>query len=559
MGLLGQKKQLSVRGASASSSGTETSNLRPYQIEKLAPCMNRCPNQTNIRGIITTIAQAEKKEISYEQAFLKSWEIISDKNPFPAVCGRVCPHPCEEECNRKGKDSPVAINNIERFVGDWALENKFQLGKLSDEKNPEKIAVIGAGPAGLSCAYQLSRRGYDVTVFEAFSKPGGMLRYGIPDYRLPQDILDKEIERIKALGVDIKCGISVGVDIEYSYLQSEYDAIFVGIGAHKGKTLGLEGEDAPNVYTGTDFLNKVNSGKSVEIGDKVVVIGGGDTAIDAARVAKRHGASDVRIVYRRTRTEMPAIEEEITGAEEEGIIIEYLSAPIEIMKKGELVSAIKCLKMELGEPDSSGRRRPVPIPGSEYLTEISCLIPAISQEPDFEHLKNLKNGKDWIKIAQDGSTNLEKTYSGGDDIELGLVTIAIAQGRIAAETIHSKFRGLIPKEVLNGSVILYDKMALAFYEEKKRNVNVVLPPDERLLNPDAEVSYTLTRDEVIDEAKRCMSCGFCFDCGTCWSLCQDQAIKKPQTHGEPYIFKLELCQGCKKCAEQCPCGYLEMK
>jgi len=559
MGLLGQKKQLNVKGFSGSSSNKDVSDLRPYQIEKIAPCMNKCPNKTNIRGIITTIAQAEKKEISYEDAFKKSWEIISEKNPFPAVCGRVCPHPCEEDCNRNGKDEPLAINNIERFIGDWAIENNFELQKINEEIFHEKIAVIGSGPAGLSCAYQLARRGYNVTVFEAFGKAGGMLRYGIPDYRLPQRVLDKEIERITALGVEIRCNTIIGKDIEYSKLQNDYDAIFVGIGAHKGKTLSLDGENAPNVLTGVQFLNIINSGDVVEIGDNVVVVGGGDTAIDAARVAKRLGAGEVTVLYRRTRNEMPAIEEEITGAEEEGIKIEYLAAPVELIKKNNLVESIKCIRMELGEPDASGRRRPVPVKDSEFNLSISFLIPAISQGPDFELLSELMDGREWVKINEKGLTGIDKTYSGGDDVELGLVTIAIAQGRFAAEAMHDKFRGLIPKELSDEKVILYDKMASSYFEEKKRNNTTFLTPVERLAHPFSEVNFTLSQEEVIDEAKRCMSCGFCFDCGTCWSLCQDQAIKKPQIHGEPYIFKFELCQGCKKCAEQCPCGYLEMK
>lgn len=547
-----------LRSASAGSSSVESSPLRPVHIPKTPPCQNKCPSGNKIREILCTISQSEGAERSYHESYEKAWQILSETSPFPAVCGRVCPHPCELDCNREHKDGAVSINNVERFLGDYALEHDFKYQKLTDETYPEKVAVIGAGPAGLSCAYQLARRGYSVTVFEAFNKPGGMLRYGIPDYRLPTDILDKEIKRIEDFGVEIKCNQIIGKDLPYHKLQEDFDAIFVGIGAHKGKLLGIPNEDAKNVFTGTEFLNKINSGEKVEVGDKVLVVGGGDTAIDAARVSRRLGA-DVTVVYRRTRTEMPAIEEEIVGAEEEGIKLEFLAAPIEFEKNGDLISKMKCQKMELGEPDESGRRRPVPIADNFFYIDTSTVIAAISQEPDFEGMENLHEGKDWIKINKDGSTNVDKTFAGGDAIELGLATIAISQGRMAAETIHNKFRGIELKPEEKIPVIPYDKIILDYYESKLRNEPFKMPPEERLKELGLEISSTLTEEQVIAEAMRCMSCGSCFDCGTCWSYCQDQAIVKPVRKYEPYKFKLDFCNGCKKCAEQCPCGYIEMR
>ncbi|RKY99403.1 MAG: glutamate synthase, partial [Ignavibacteriae bacterium] len=344
-----------LRGSSVGGSSLESSSLRPVFVEKTAPCKNNCPSGNKIREIITTISQSEGAERTNHESFEQAWNILTETSPFPSVCGRVCPHPCEDDCNRIEKEGAVGINNIERFLGDYAIENNFQFQRLTEESHSEKIAVIGAGPAGLSCAYQLVRRGYKVTVFEAFSKPGGMLRYGIPDYRLPTEILDKEIGRIEDFGVEIKCNHIIGKDTPYEDLQKNYDAIFVGIGAHKGKLLGIPNEDATNVFTGTEFLNKINSGETIEVGDKVLVVGGGDTAIDAARISRRLGA-EVTVVYRRTRKEMPAIEEEIVGAEEEGIKLEFLAAPIEFEKEGELITKMKCQKMELGEPDDSGRR-----------------------------------------------------------------------------------------------------------------------------------------------------------------------------------------------------------
>ncbi len=562
MGLVKKdKKPLGkIRGTSTGTSGVETSPLRPTHVPKLAPCRTGCPNGTKIREILLAIAQTEDRGRTYNESYRLAFEILAERNPFPAVCGRVCPHPCEESCNRQYKDGSLNINGIERFIGDYALKNNLPLPKISNETYPEKIAVIGAGPAGLSCAYQLARRGYKVTVFEAFSKPGGMLRYGIPRYRLPEEILDKEIQRIVDLGVEIKCNTAVGRDIPYEQIRDSFDAVFVGIGAHKGKNLGLPGEDAPNVFTGTEFLNIVNSGRSVEVGKKVLVVGGGDTAIDAARVSRRLGA-EVKILYRRTRNEMPAIEEEIVGAEEEGVNIVFLVAPKELILEDGKVKAVKCQKMQLGEPDESGRRRPVPIDGAEEIYECDTLIAAISQEPDFYGLEYLREGKDWIKVDENFRTKDSKVFAGGDDLELGLVTIAIYQGRMAAETIHSTFRGIpIEKDPeLSYPIATKDRIVFTYYTEKYRNEALRLPPDQRLSELEKEITCTLTEEQVIDEARRCMSCGSCFDCGTCWSICQDQVIHRPIQRFQTYTFKLELCKGCNKCAEACPCGYIEMK
>ncbi len=561
MGLLKKKKKKGSLGTrTGAGSSQEQSSRRPQYVEKTAPCMAACPNKTNIREIITTISLAEKHGKKPEEAYLEAWNILTEKNPFPSVCGRVCPHPCEAQCNRKEKDEPVAINNIERFIGDYAMEKGFGLPTLTDEKREEKIAVIGAGPAGLSCAYQLARRGYPVTVYEAFPKTGGMLRYGIPDYRLPQETLDGEIKRLEDMGIEIKTNTIVGKDLDYKELQKEYKAIFVGIGAHKGYSLGIEGEDAENVWTGTEFLNRINSGETIDVGDKVYVIGGGDTAIDAARVCRRLGA-EVTILYRRTRNEMPAIEEEIVGAEEEDVKFEFLAAPLEIKKEGDKAVKMLCQKMELGEPDSSGRRRPVPIEGETFEVDLTCLIPAISQEPEFEGLEDLREGKDWVKVDDDYRTQVAGVWSGGDVINLGLVTIAIYQGRIAAYKIHEEITGEKVEDVdanVSDNVISADKMLLSYYEEKLRHEGQNLEPSERLKSLEKEITKTLTEQEFLEETQRCMSCGSCFECGQCWSYCQDNAIVKPLVPGQPYKLKLEFCKGCDKCAENCPCGYIEM-
>lgn len=554
-----KKKKPIIRGGSTGGPPTvETSNLRPYFDEKLAPCINNCPQGTDIRRVLLTIAQAEKYEKPQDEAFAEAWRILTDKNPLPAVCGRVCPHPCEDACNRQEKEGSVGINSIERFIGDWGLEKDLKLVKLTDEKHPEKIAVIGAGPAGLSCAYHLARRGYSVTIYEAFHRPGGMLRYGIPSYRLPRHILDGEIQNILDLGVELRTDVAVGRDIPYEQVQADYDALFIGIGAHQGAKLRCPGEDASNVYSGVEFLHLANMGKPVELGDKVVVIGGGDTAIDAARVALRLGAK-VTILYRRTRNEMPAIEEEIVGAEEEEIVFHFLAAPIEIFKEGDRAVTMRCQRMELGEPDSSGRRRPVPISGDEFTLEVTSVIAAISQEPNFTGLDMLHEGRDWVKADKWGATQLDKSYAGGDTLDLGLVTIALYQGRRAAETIHCRFRNIDLKEEVKLPVIESKRLLLHWYEEAKRHDGRKIPPEDRFKDPWSEITSTLPEGDVIAEARRCMSCGLCFDCGICWSYCQDQAIIKPLTPEEPYRFKLDFCNGCDKCRENCPCGYIEMK
>jgi len=553
-----KKKKRGLKSLRSSSAGPQTSELRPMVVEKRPPCVATCPNHNAIREMLTKILKAKDFEKSYEQAFEEAFHVFMETTPFPSVCGRVCPHPCETECNRGEKDSAVGINKVERFIGDFGLEKGLKVKRLSDEPRPEKIAIVGSGPGGLSAAYQLARRGYPVTVFEAFPKSGGMLRYGIPDYRLPQQILDAEIDRILELGVELRLNTAVGSEVPLDELRKDYKAVFVAIGAHKGIELKIEGETAPNVFTGTDFLHRANLGEEVKVGNQVVVIGGGDTAVDAARVSRRLGA-DVTIVYRRTKKEMPAIDEEIDATEEEGIKIHYLAAPIEIYKENGEASGMKCQRMELGEPDASGRRRPVPIEGDTFDLDFSCLIAAVSQAPDFEGFESLIEGKDWIKIDERFETKVEGVYAGGDNTNLGLVIHAIAHGRAAAEAIHEKITGESATAVDSEmKVIRADGIKFDYYPESQHVTPPEMAIDERLRDMQAEIVSTYSDDDAIAEASRCMSCGLCFDCGTCWSFCQDNVIAKPLVKGEPYKFKLEFCTGCKKCSEVCPCGYIEM-
>jgi NADPH-dependent glutamate synthase beta subunit-like oxidoreductase len=552
-----KKKSFTSRGGGGAP--RHGSGKKPVHVVKLPGCGDHCPAGNQVRRFVTTLAQAEMLGKTPDQAFEEAWHIYTETNPFPAVLGRVCPHPCEDGCNRRELDGAVGINKIERSIGDFGLEHNLMYRKVTDEKRPEKIAVVGAGPAGLSCAYQLTRMGYAVTVYESADKPGGMLLWGIPRYRLPADVLDREIQRVLDFGVELKLNTRVGKDLSLDELRKNYQAVFISIGAHKGKLLGVEGEDAENVFTGVEFLNRINHGARVDVGDNVIVVGGGDTAIDAARICRRLG-STTTIVYRRTIKEMPAIAEEIEEAEKEGIKLEYLAAPIGFKKNGNRITHMQCIRMELGEPDSSGRRRPVPLEGSEFEIPASTVIAAISQEPDFSGFESLREGKDWFKIDERGAVlNETGVYAGGDAVNLALATTAVGQGRSAASAIDFKLRGIEPPMPETLPTVEAKNMRLDYYEKAARLETESLSIEERLADMLAEVNYGLSREQAIQEAKRCMSCGYCFYCEQCWIMCQEQAITKPQNKGEAFVFDLGRCNGCDKCAEVCPCGHIEMR
>jgi NADPH-dependent glutamate synthase beta subunit-like oxidoreductase len=553
-----KKKSFGARGGFGGGK-REQSPLRPRLVEKKPPCSHACPSGNRIREFVRAIAEAEHLGKTTDQALQEAWEIVTDTSPFPSVCGRVCPALCEVECNRKEKEGAVAINKIERAIGDFGIEHDLALKALSTDPKPHRVAVVGGGPSGLSCAYQLARRGYPVKVFEAYEKAGGMLRYGIPGYRLPEGVLDKEIQRIVDLGVELHCGVKVGRDVTLGELKEEYDAVYVALGAQQGVSLGVDGEDAPNVFSGVDFLNRFHHGEKLDLGKDVVaiVVGGGDTAIDAARICKRLGAN-VTILYRRTLAEMPAIKEEVEEAINEGVKVEFLAAPVGF-KKGDdgLVKSMVAIRMELGEPDASGRRRPVPIEGSEFEIPASAVISAVSQHPDFGGFDELVEGKSWIKVDEFGHTRVDNVWAGGDVTNLALVTDAIGHGRRAAEAIERSFLGT-ELESDPRQVIHTDKMHLEHYETLQRLEPRLLGVDERMAHLDQEVNLGFDHEQAVKESERCMSCGMCFDCEKCWMYCQDSAIEKPQTKGDLYVLKLQNCTGCAKCADICPCGFIEM-
>ena len=397
-----------------------------------APCRGACPAGLNVQGYVQMVGQGK-----YEEAL----KIIMKDLPLPGVLGRICPHSCEDACRRCEVDEPVAIRNLKRLAADRFDPRNVQIDCLP--ARGEKVAVIGSGPAGLSAAYHLAKKGISCTIFEALPKAGGMLRVGIPDHRLPQEILDQEIEIITALGQEIKTKQRLGVDFTVDDLFNEgFKAVYLAIGAHKGIELQIPGEDAQGVRQGVDFLREVNLNGTTEVGRQVAVIGGGNVAIDVSRAAVRLGAEAVHILYRRTRAEMPAWEEEIEAAEAESVRLAYLAAPKEVLIRDGRVVGLRCLRMALGEADASGRRRPVPIADSEYDLEIDQLISAIGQKPDLSALEHI-TGVDFSPRgtaetdALTFATGRDGVFAGGD-LQTGpaQAIMAIAAGREAACSIE---------------------------------------------------------------------------------------------------------------------------
>ena len=521
--------------------------LMPINITHTPPCNNACPAGNDIRGFLRVLA--EKKD--YEQA----WHILTRTNPFPAVCGRVCPHPCEGGCNRRDFDEPLAINCSERAVGDYGLENNLQHKKLIDTRK-EKVAVIGSGPAGFSCAFHLAKRGFQVKIYEANSEPGGMMRYGIPSYRQPNYILKQEIDNILRLGVELECNVKVGVNIPLDQLRNEYDAVFLGIGAQKGLSINIPGKDAENVFTGVEFLRQVNTGKWVELGNDVVVIGGGNTAMDCARVAKRLGAN-VSIVYRRTRMEMPAITAEIDEAMEERIMFRYHTNPVKLILDEGRVVGLLCVQMELREPDASGRARPVPISGSEAFIPAETVIMATGQAVDYDGIEIQTADKQWIYTNEYLMTNMEGVFAGGDAVVgLETVSLAIGQGMRAASAIEDYIEGNKESELSQPPVVYSRELNTYYYQPVKRYEKEARSIHMRLKGF-KEVYPAFDQDDIISEADRCFSCGLCYDCGNCYMYCPDNAVQKSKTTGF-YEFDYDFCKGCGLCAKECPCHYIQM-
>jgi heterodisulfide reductase subunit A-like polyferredoxin len=527
-----------------------------------SPCKRTCPAETSAQGYIALIQAGRYKE---------ALDVIKEYNPFPASVGRVCNHPCEEKCNRGKLDSPVSICSLKRFVADWVYEHRDELEKQKKEEKlplkeePERpgarVAIVGAGPAGLSCAHQLSRMGYQVTIFEALPVAGGMMRVGIPSYRLPRDVLQREIDEI----IDhpnVQLKLNTPIRNVNSLFDAGYSAIFLAMGAHEAQKLGIPGEDALGVHHGVPFLQGVSLAErhgitegfedrfiiafgipiAPKVGKKTIVIGGGNVAIDAARTALRLGAKEVSLLYRRSRDEMPANSWEIEAAENEGIGLQILTAPVEVVVEGGHVKGVRCVKMELGEPDASGRRRPIPIEGSEFVISADTMIAAVAQAPEISFLDETHG----LEVTPKGTfaideqtlaTNRPGVFAGGDVARGPWILIqAIADGRRGALSIDRYLRDLplltpreqIPLPVVELSREEIDRMV----EEGKvdlspRTKNPELPEGERIRDF-REVELALSEEQAKQEAARCLACGICSECHLCVQVCKREAVDHQQ-------------------------------
>lgn len=575
-------KQINIRGASempmiAVSLGNMDWNKtgawrtqRPSYEDKTPPCGAACPAGNDIVAFIQKIAKED---------FEGAWNTIREENPFPGVCGRVCFHPCESKCNRGSFDEPVAIHVLERFVADFAASQNKKTGKAGG-KRKEKVAIIGSGPAGMSCAYHLARLHYDVTVFESFPRAGGMLRMGIPSYRLPRGVLDRELSDIEALGVEIRTGISLGGDLRLEDLK-DYQAVFISTGAHQSRGLQIPGEKEKGVLSGLDLLKRMNLGKRMKLGDKIAIVGGGNTAIDVARSVIRLGKK-ATILYRRSREEMPAFEDEILEALEEGVRIRYLVNPIKIGQKDGL-KRLECLRMELGDKDESGRRRPVPVPNSNLRVDVDHVIIAAGEEIEASILPEGLEKKEGIVLTRrDGSTGVKGVFAGGDLTSTQrTVAHAIGSGKKAAMAIDCYFNDKDPEEVIdqhligegpslsiygylhpgeklrNPHVVAFEELNMDYFEPAKRQGEMKRSVKERIKGF-KEVSSTLSKGAALEEADRCFNCGTCNECEICYVFCPDLSILKSGgtfSHQVDYDY----CKGCGICFTECPRGAISMK
>ncbi|MCD6519565.1 MAG: FAD-dependent oxidoreductase [Anaerolineae bacterium] len=514
--------------------GLRTAIYRPYPqavpnimvIDKrgVSPCKAACPAGTSAQGYIALIAQGR---------YAEALELSRKANPFTSVCGRVCYHPCESVCSRQllGEE-PVSIAGLKRFMADWAAEHGDAPVEPVPVTRKERVAIVGAGPCGLTAAQDLAMLGYAVTVYEAKPKPGGMLRYGIPDYRLPQHILDQEIKRITDLGVKILTNTPV-TDLEA--LQKEYDAVLLSVGAHKAPSLRIEGEDLPGVYSAIDFLYRINSGERPDVGKKVIVVGGGNTAIDAARCSRRLGA-EVTIVYRRSRAEMPAHPFEVEEAEAEGVEIQFLTNPVRILGEDGQVQGVELVRMRLGEPDESGRRRPLPIEGSNFTMEADTVILAIGQVPDTSFLpEDVQVTRRGVIVHDEESlaTSRKGVFAAGDAATGPRSAVeAIGMGHRAAESIHRYLSGeevrFLPRIAPEDVVVLNReevarRVARGEVARRPRAKMPELSIEERLRGFD-EVALGFTEEQALAEAQRCLACGVCSECYRCVDACKPQAI-----------------------------------
>lgn len=530
----------------------------PARKMPVPPCSATCPANICVQGYVGLIAAG-----LYEQAY----RLIRSRVPFVHTLSLVCPRPCEEQCIRADYDQPIAVNALKRFVAEWVpseVRRTFLSElKASIRENGKRVAVIGAGPAGLATAHDLRLRGYAVTVFDAYEKPGGMLRVGIPEFRLPRTVLDREIEEILELGIELKTGVRIDQDIALEDLLDDYAAVFLAAGAHLGEMLQIPGAGAEGVLDALSFLREVNLDQKPRVGKCVAVIGGGDSAVDAARVACRLGAPEIVIYYRRARSEMPAHTEQIEQAQAEGIKIMERVVPVRFLTERGKLNGVELVQMKPGAPDGSGRRRPIPIPGSNFTVDADTVLTAIGQRPAVQFWQNLRVALDpngWIRTDNHSMTSIERLFAGGDVVS-GPATVieAIAAGKRAAYGIDRYVRGedaqpitfRMPSELKN--MERYRPSHMPFQE---RHEMAQALPGERVRDFRL-VELGLTEAQAHAEAKRCLTCGLCANCNACIDTFACPAIYVAES-GKIEIDEL-LCTGCGICVQLCPNDALELE
>jgi NADPH-dependent glutamate synthase beta subunit-like oxidoreductase len=541
-------------------------SLRPVINVKTAPCNEACPAGVDVRAFISLMKNGLLEE---------ACRLYLEENPFPGICGRVCNHPCEAACHRGHFDQAVEINALERFLAD--MDVSIRPLKVCSGK---RVAVVGSGPSGISCAYYLARLGHKVTIFEALEVIGGLLRIGIPQYRLPLEAVEKEVLRIKALGVNFKLGIPIST--ENREVLETFDALALAFGASKGvhPHFDLSSLSCRCALFALDFLKSVRLGDEISLGKRVIIVGGGNTAFDAARVALRLGALPT-ILYRRTRSELPAFETEIQEALDEGVQILFLTSPLGVVEQGEGLQ-VKCIRNRMGGLDKSGRPTPVPIEGSEFRLETDTLITAVGERADLSFLpKKIQVSSSHTIVADEwGLTGKPGVFACGDVVDQPrTVAHAIGSGKKVAIAIDLHLNGM-PTDGLRNDLMIGKKGSLSFrhylktmpWESRKMvrfedlnphylhrgksHKRPKLAKDER--KGFAEISGNLTKDEAIEEAQRCINCGMCDLCGNCALLCPDGSVALEEGSFEKEI-DYETCKGCGICANECPTGVIEME
>jgi NADPH-dependent glutamate synthase beta subunit-like oxidoreductase len=511
----------------------------PLYLDLLPPCNNACPAGENIQEWLRLVKAGEEEA---------AWRELTKNNPFPAVHGRVCYHPCEAACNRVELDGAVSIHSVERYLGDLAIERGWQFEKPRYSSG-QRVLVIGAGPSGLSAAYHLVRGGHEVEIRDSSELPGGMMRYGIPEYRLPRDILDAEIERLRNLGVKFTQNYTVK-DLLADQAEGGFAATFVAIGAHLSKRVDIPNQDASKIMDAVTFLRSVASGDRPDIGEKVAVYGGGNTAMDAARVARRLGAKESLIIYRRTEEQMPAHEDEKQGAESEGVKMNWLRT-IQSVDEGDLT-------VEIMEIDENGKARGT---GKFEKLEADTVILALGQETDSNFLRRIPGMEfdhDVVKVNPlTLMTTVPGVFAGGDAVPSDrTVTVGVGHGKKAARAIDAWLNHVEGGQRPKHDLASFGKLHLWYFGDVRQTSQPELSTAERLADFN-EIVKGLTDFEAHTEASRCLSCGNCFECDGCLGACPEDAVIK-LGKGLRYRFDYEKCTGCATCYEQCPVHAIEM-